>query len=187
MPEVTLAGFRVSAVFASFIVLALGTYGSWAQTAEQKFQLDLDTVDGHFSSWKLDDVGAAKSLRATVKVTRLGSHERWLPFLRLEAFSKSAPGDYWGLLVHADKHVAPLSVSLVHRTSKGVAQEVSFAKAINMNETIAIELSWATPGKLLVRAGGETRELAMPASVTGVQIISGTGDFHLDNITLRRD
>jgi len=178
------ARFYCAVAIAAFITIAMGCHGSWAQSVEQKFHLDFDTFDGHFSSWKLDDVGSVKSLRATIKVTRLGTHERWTPVLRIEVTSKSTTDEYWGLLVTADQHVAPLTAYSVQRSNKNTAQRDPFAKKINTNEAVAVELSWATAGKLLIRIGGEARELPMPAPVAGILVLSGTGDFHLDNVTL---
>jgi hypothetical protein len=177
--------FYRSVILAFFATLALGGPAARAQEADQKFQLDFDTADGNFSEWKVQELGDAKRLRAVVKSARLGKHDRWQPFLRIT--SKSAPDEYWGLLMSAKNNAALPSVSAVHCGSKIATQEVPFALVMSMNQRRLVELSRATPAKLILRSGDETHELPMTASATGISVPSGTGEFLVNDIRLHND
>lgn len=152
-----------------------------SQSLAQKFSLDLDTYDGRFSEWKMDGIGNATTLRATIKAARAGQHERWTPFLRVEVRTAK---ESLGLLVTARQHRPPFQFFVVQRGGS-TQREDRLGDTLNLNQSADVELSWASKGKLIVRAAGITRELPLSDPVLGVQVSSGTANFLIENIEVR--
>ncbi len=142
---------------------------SFVAASEQRFQLEFDTVDGHFSVWSLEGLQSANAVRATISVERFGTHERWVPFLRVEIKNvKAAPNLYWGLVAGGKKGGGPLAFQALQRDAGKEIQKVDFRKTGNLKGKIALEISWATPGKLLIRLDNETQELRLPSTPTSL-------------------
>ncbi len=174
-----LGGYDTFYFFCCFVVAIL-TAGASTSFA-QKFSLDLDTYDGHFSEWTMDGLGGATVLRATIKATRASNHERWTPFLRVEV--KTAKESF-GLLIHAPQGRLPFQFFAVQRGGSA-KREDRFGGTLDLNQSADIELSWAAKGKLIVRIGDHTRELPLSEPILGVQVISGTANFVVQNIEVR--
>jgi hypothetical protein len=165
--------------FCCFVIAVLTTGAS--TSFAQKFSLDFDTYDGRASEWTMDGIGGATVLRATIKATRVGNHERWAPFLRVEI--KTAKESF-GLLIHAPQRRPPFQFFAVQRGG-AVKREDRFGGTLDLNKSADIELSWAAKEKLIVRVGDHTRELPLSDPILGVQVMSGTANFLVQNIEVR--
>ena len=177
---------RLSQILVAFVVAIAIARDSSASGAErfvgapaQSFYLDLDTTDGHFSSWRHDDVAAFSALRATVTATRLGFNLRWKPVLGiwLQA-SKSQPS--LGLQFWRPSWIAPLSIRLV-RSDRGQLTELkSFHKTLDVDEVVDVTITW-TPRSAVFTVGDETSALSgVRWPVRSIEVTASTGDFHLD-------
>jgi len=162
-------------------VLALFMAGDRPSLA-QAFSLDLDTYDGHFSTWTMDKVGGATTFVATIKASRVGHAKGWTPFVRFQVRTANA---WQGLLVYAPTGDPPFQFFAVQGDVSHPKPQDRFSGALNLNESADIELSWESKGTLVIHAAGGSRELPLAGPVLGLEVISGTAEFEVRDIQIR--
>jgi hypothetical protein len=149
---------------------------TFIQAPNQTFAIDLDTMDGAFSSWANNDLGSISGLRATIEVQRIGKHNSWLPSFSVNV---STSAGAFGLVFTAADWKPPVGV---YTYSKGEKEKIG---QISVGEKTNIEMDWSTSGKLIVRVGNaKARELPISAPVTGIKVSASTGELTLHSISL---
>jgi hypothetical protein len=111
----------------------------------QRFYLDLDSQAGAFSQWLHDDVRALNSLRAVLRVPRLGNDARWLPGFTISLASnetKDVANDL-GLQVVAVNRKPPMTMRLVGHLAGNRTQEIPLTTTLKLNEDLTVEMRWA--------------------------------------------
>ena len=175
----------LAAVFSLLLAGSAAPAQTFTAAPNNKFLVDLDTMDGHFSNWEHDDLGSLNALRASLKVTRLGNIAKWLPYFTVWLYAKS-PGSngVCGLVLDAPARKPPLNARLDCRIDGSKVTPQPFSKTLNVNEAVDLEMSWIDANKLTVRLGTETRTLPLPWGVSKLAVSSSTGEFVLTDLTL---
>lgn len=165
------------------LVLLLGMIGgggakgqTFTPAPHQYFSLDLDTKDGNFSNWDINDVTSLSGLRASVGVSRLGKHDRWLPYFLIKVVTRAGQ---FGLALEAADWKPPVAIYTLVNNKK--AERIG---EIAVGQTVNVELNWSRPGALSVRAGSAARQLSLPSAVTKVGVSASTGELNVHSIAL---
>jgi hypothetical protein len=147
---------------------------SFSASPGQNLELDLDTPDGHFSSWDKKDLGSLSAVRATISIPRLGNDPKYGPYFTVRVDVSGKP---YGVRMVRAAGASRVSLQSYYREPKNPDVVVStFKRTIGVNEQIDIELSWKD-GRLSVRVGDEISEIPLPAPVSYVSISSSTGEI----------
>jgi hypothetical protein len=167
---------------------ARGAQGSVSKPPEfvpdpgQSFSLDLDTMSGHFSIWQHDHVGSLSGFHATISVPRIAEDPRWAPAFSICVHDSGSGNGGHELCVQivAPTKNPPLEVYVFRRDTGTKTGEDSFQKTVDLNETVDVAISWATPGSLTIEIGTETHQYKIPWDVDSVSIASSTGELKVD-------
>ena len=154
------------------------------------FSFDLDTADGAFSVWKLDDVSDIDALRARITFLRKGKGE-YAPTMTLAILA----GEQRAVLQFlAFPKSGPLVGYVYDKAgSKGPASQLVLTPP-DFKEPFDVVVRWTPEGKVSfdiftaankkVSQGFEHHELALGAAVTGVQISNSTGEVEFGKLEL---
>lgn len=158
------------------------------KAAGQTYYLDLDTKEGAASEWRLDDIGAATALRATVSIPRVRQDLEWSPnFVILLRGGDQSKHDSVGVRMGTPDHNSPLIIQVVQNLADGSLAEVyRVGKTLGLDEKIDIEMDWSSPEAVTIRIGASSHTLKIPSKIERVQIFSSTGEMIIDPLLIGR-
>jgi hypothetical protein len=148
----------------------------------QSFSLDLDTMSGHFSEWRHNHVGSLSGFHAAISVPRIAQDPQWAPAFSICVQDSGTGNGGHELCVQilAPTGNPPLTVHVFRVDTGTKTDEDSFQKTVDLNETVDVAISWATPGSLTIEIGTETHQYKIPWDVDSVSISSSTGELKAD-------
>lgn len=163
---------------------------SFVRAPGQKFYLDLDTKEGKFSQWRHDELGSLTGLRATVSIPRVGRDPNFaavFAFLLQETESTNK-GQVLGLQLGVFDNKDSLMFHVVHaKNGEPIQVSERLQKRVNLNETVNIEIDWATPGTISIKVGEtEMHRLDAPWTIQSVAITASTGEMKVDPLVFGR-
>src|SRR4051794_29462194 len=106
--------------FAIAVLLNMSSFAhgqTFSAAPGQRFEIDLDTVDGHFSSWDHKDIAASSAMKAVISITRMGSDPKWTPYFTVRVATKSPQMQSAGLRIQKARG-APLSMDAYYRNAE---------------------------------------------------------------------
>jgi hypothetical protein len=172
------------ALVLSVLLMASLTSLSMAQefvaAANQTFYLDLDTRDGAFSQWRQDDTTSLTNLRGKVRVPRIGRDNKYTPAFTIAVHNRAAQGSAGVQLYCPDRK--PLLAFRDIQEAK--YSYVGFDRRVRLDESIDIELNWATPKVLIIKVAGETKKLELPWPIDSIVISASTGELKIEPLEL---
>jgi hypothetical protein len=148
--------------------------------ANQTFYLDLDTQEGAYSQWRQDDTASLTSLRAKVRILRVGKDKRYAPAFTIAVQNRTTKYSAGVQLYSPDRK--PLLVFRDIRQDK--YSYVGFDRRLKLDEPIDIEMNWATPKVLIVKVGGETKKLELASPIDSIAISASTGELKVEPLEL---
>jgi hypothetical protein len=149
----------------------------------ERFHLDLDTLNGHFSSWRYDNATSFSELHTTIKATRLGFDFLWKPALGLWLKDSSSRASL-GLQLYRASWTGPLTFRLV-RSDYGQLPEIRlFKKTLDLNEDVDVTITWR-PHSVVFNVGAESAQVSNTFwCVESIEATASTRDFYLDPLEL---
>ena len=143
-----------------------------------KSSLDLDTMDGNYSEWKLPDIAVINAARTTVWIAREGSGGRWAPSLSV------AVGNSDEMVIFRISQHAPFQTTLEH-FRKGVQPEtLTYSTHPGLGDKVTIAVDWTPDGSVIVTAGGEQHQMKLTAPATWIDFSASTCDAHFDPLEI---
>ena len=161
----------------------------------QNQYLDLDTQDGHNSSWRHAQLGTASALFAAFRVVRLGSHPTWRPafFIGVQGPTALPWYNHWvGLrMTPVSGSTASLVAEIDVVGNDRRHYERHFLKVHpDLDQRVGITIDWHTPHSVLFTlSNGETQRIEVPWPVASVVASASTGEMEVNPLvlgTLRR-
>jgi hypothetical protein len=158
------------------------------QTSQETFHIDLDTQQGHASSWRYDNISNATALHATVKVSAVRKDPKWLPVFMIALRSQSSdPTDSIKVEFAAPQKTPPLMILVGRYNASGdpIEQQV-VNKTLDLDAGIDIDVDWSTPGSVTIKVGDAgSYSFKVPWKVDTVEISSSTGEMIVDPLILK--
>ena len=165
---------------------------SFVPTPGQTFTMDLDTAAGAYSKWRHLDLGSLSALRATIRIPVIRKDAKWSPVFSLWV-EKSESGRMpdrvgvqifapnQGVQIFAPNQEVPLGIRVVQLQAGKVTLTEKSGKAINLNESVTVEINWATPKIVRIKIGdSETHNLSVPWSIDSVELGASTGEMKVE-------
>jgi hypothetical protein len=153
----------------------------------QTFSLDLDTAAGAYSNWGHHDLGSLSALRATIRIPRIRKDAKWAPAFTVwvqRSEPRQAP-DRVGVQFFAPNKKPPLAIRMVQFQAGKLTTTETSRRTININESITVEIVWATPNMVTIKIGdSETHTLSVPWSIASVEFVASTGEMKVDPLVL---
>jgi hypothetical protein len=144
--------------------------------------LDLDTGNGNYSQWKIDDLGTVNSLRTTLQVHRLGDDPRWAPSVTIVVGNKDENVSFQVL---SATRQPPLTMHMGHYVAGKLAEDRSFTKTVDLNEKLDVAVDWTAAGVVTVTLGdGETQTFSLKAAPTSLSIDGSTGEAEFNPLRI---
>lgn len=172
--------FSLSVILATVSVTPLSTAQEFVVAANQTFYLDLDSLDGAYSQWRQEDTASLTSLRAKVRVPRLGNDEKYVPAFTIVVRNRTTEHSA-GVQLYSPDRKPPLVFRDVRQDNYSY---VGFDKRVKLDEIVDIELNWATPNVLIIKVNGETKKLELPSPIDSIAISSSTGQLKIEPLEL---
>ncbi len=151
------------------------------------YSLDLDTTDGNFSQWALNDLSGVNATRAKVTFARKGKHKTYAALATLSVEGKTRQV-YIRFAALSDN--GPLYSTVTLADSNGQIKEEVVLLPPDMKETFDLHVQWTPEGKVIfdlfdhankdVGQGFERHEIEMGEPVTALKIINSTGEVAID-------
>jgi hypothetical protein len=136
---------------ALFLAVTLWACSPGVSAAQYSF--DLDVPEGHYSFWRLDDVGLSRVVEVEFEINELRRHERWTPSFQ---FALEAETRRTALIFFGSAPGQPITVSVRSWEGDKVSEDVRLAGwSVAQNERVTVALDWSSPGSLAVRANGQ--------------------------------
>lgn len=126
--------------------------------------IDFDTMDYHFSQFRLPNIGTLNALRTVIHIDRLGSDPRTAPAVGIHLLGDSNGNEiqlrFWSVAN------ASITAKLIRFESGKSAVEIDFHQAFKLAQNIDVAMNWTPDGKVVALVGGEllTLDLAQPIS-----------------------
>ena len=143
-------------------------------------QLDLDTQDGHYCGWFVDDLGPVNALRTTLQVHRRGSDPKWVPSfsITLKNGDKRVSLNIWAPLP-----ALPMVVRVEQPGDKPDEVGQLLGK-LDMDTPVDVAIDWTADGQVTIRAGGQTATASLGAPVKSLEITGSTGEIEFNPLQI---
>lgn len=158
------------------------------------YTLDLDTADGNFSEWNLNDLTDVNAVRAHVTFARKGKHKTYAAFFTLSLRGETKRGDVSFTALSAN---GPLYTVVGLKDEKGKISEDMVLVPPELGEDFDLKIRWSGDGKISldiyskanrnIGQGFEHREIDLGEPVTGLTIGNSTGEIVIDPLQLGQD
>jgi len=158
---------------------------AWAETFTLSppgaMSVDLDTRNGAYSFWRIEDAGSINTIRATLQIHRLGEDPRWAP-----AFTVSCIGgaDRIAFRIKSLDRKPPLTMHLEYMKDGKVVEEQDYLATIGLDEKIELTVTWTVDSAVSVRVGDEKRTITLGAPIRSVEIDGSTGEIELNPLAI---
>lgn len=144
------------------------------------YSFDLDTPAGHFSFWRVHDVGRAVRVEASLEVTAMRLHEEYGPAFMLTL----SDGDNSVVVqMQSPDRRPPLRMFMRRSSGEKVQQQVPFKQAIRLATTFQLTLDWSS-SSVVVTLDGERQSLPRGFTVRSLNVSSSTGDLIAHRLVL---
>jgi hypothetical protein len=149
----------------------------------QKFYLDLDTAEGRFSQWRHDDLGTLNALHASIRIPRVRKDPRWAPSFMI-AVQNTEPGRrrMVALQILSLDRKPPFSLRVIEADDGKIKQTESFSSEPGFDQTIEVEINWATRNLVVVTVGSQVHRISVDWPIDNVAVTSSTGQLKADPI-----
>ncbi len=163
---------------------------SFAPAASANYTMDLDTQNGNFSVWQVNDLSAINALRSNVTIARLGQDPKWAPTFLIMLNSDAG---------RAELHISGLDGRLILTAESWVGEEQMQSEVFllppEIAETFGLDVDWSPDGSVVFvvrdKAAGkvngyERHVISLMGPPTTLEITSSTGQLKLDQVKLGR-
>lgn len=172
----------------TLLLLTVSVFSSTTSTAQefvpapnQTYYLDLDTKDGAYSTWRLEDATSITRLRATIRVPRLGKDANWVPAFTFTLENREAGQETAkhtaSVQLYAGDRKPPLVFRVIQRDGETSSTAGGFNKTVKLNEDVEIEMDWGSGNTLVIKVDGEVRKIPISWVVTRVVFSASTGEL----------
>ena len=150
-----------------------------------RLSFDLDAPAGRSENRSLGEIGSWTGLKATLWFSSV-QESRSPGFFRVVLNpAENDPRVWYGLSISGRKGDASFVVRVVGWNGKFAA--TYFNKRVVLNEKLGVEMSWAIPGKLLIRLNGtEVQEISVQHTLVRAEVSSSEGHLHVANLGFLR-
>ncbi len=153
----------------------------------QTFYLDLDTAEDAFSQWRHDDLGGLCALHASIRISKLRNHPKWLPIFSIWLQDSEAEDKkkQVGLQFWAKDRKPPLGVRIIQTDGPKLVSAQSSSTTVGLDATIPVEMVWLPPQSVTIRIGqNETHSLNVSWRIERIAITASTGQMKIDPLVL---
>lgn len=156
--------------------------GAAAQGADSTvYTFDLDTPGGHFSFWRLHDVGRAVRIQASLEITAMRTHDEYGPAFTITLADE---GDNAVVVqLQSLDRKPPLRMFMRRLAGEKTRHQVPFKQVIALAKTFQLSLDWST-SNVVVILDGERQSLPRGFTVRSLNVSSSTGDLVAHRLTL---
>jgi hypothetical protein len=139
-------------VMSAAVILSMMLLVSIPCLSEAQHSFDLDVPEGHYSYWKIDDLGLATAAEVDFEVKELRRHERWTPSFQfaLEGGTKRTALIFFGTPSDG-------SITVGLQSWDGDTQTADLripGWRVAPRERVKLRLDWTTRGALSVTGSG---------------------------------
>ena len=151
----------------------------------QSFYLDLDTMDGHFSEWRHDDIQLLSGFSANASIRRISWDAKWLPAFTfaLQDAGTGQESNVLALQILSLNHKLPLNFRIARKEKGKAITEEPFKETIGLNDKFDVQIDWSARESVTItinQAEVYTHPISWP--VESVLVAASTGQMKIDPI-----
>jgi hypothetical protein len=157
------------------------------QTSERvglsSFSFDLDTPEGHFSNWTIDDLNPATHFDAHLVVGALRHNPEWSPLFSVILGDSS---EAILLQMASPAKDSPLIARIVHVLQGTPTDGVEIHSPPAPGDTTVLSVDWSTPRQLVMRFNDQRHTFKTQRPLTRITFASSSGQMKSHRIALCR-
>jgi hypothetical protein len=143
----------------------------------QFFNIDLDTMDNHFSQWVQKDVSSLSAMKASLKIARADFGNKYEPYFTVRV--QGEDGSFGGLRIKvnpANTKELMAEAYVRNKDAKSDTTVTGYSTVVAVDKPLDVMLAWKD-GTVTAWLFAEAAELKIPGKVTEVHISSSTGEI----------
>lgn len=141
-----------------------------------KFDVELDSLDGHFSSWTDKDISGVNAARFSMSIARIGKDKRWAPAITANLGTDGSESTWAAIQITDPTLELPFSIRVIFRKD-GKNEFQTFRTKIGLGEKLQVGINWTPDGTVIFKIPHEAPvSVNLGSPVIYLKLVGSTSD-----------